>query len=573
MTASTPSSPRPLPLKRLLVVLVTVVGVLVVAEIGLRLLDLPKTASGLDFVSAPWRDPRAFPRDPLTFWKLGREHDWGAPLNRFGLCGPEPDPEKSENGFRVAVIGGSGAMGARTDFDDSVAAQLERSLQGELPGARVEVLVAAVPGFSTFQSRRLWQQVGPEFAPDLVLLYCGLDDCMPAVRAADAELARAAGHPPRWRLLRLLRLWSAEPVASAAQVEKLLASSDAPHGRRVPVADFEANVDALIAASRAGGAEVCVVAPAVGRSLEQHLGAFADYRSTLKRVAQRHQVYCVDAGDLVAAFETSLDRPPCPDLGESHGFRDGMHLSAEAQTVLAQMLLTRARTHPRYLALASRPAPAAPVVTGVTPAAVTALQAAEVSITGRGFAAARSLRVWLGGQWVTSLRTVDDAHLTARVPLELVPGRHDVRMTSADGIAVVEAGVGLEVGPVPLAVALAQSSDRVQITLKGNAPPGSRVQVFVAPSGRSTALPTRAGPFWLQVGVPGEKPARAPFCFASLPFPRFEAIAAADGNWQASGSWQPDPATVNAVLQGVIWLPGDRAQALLTEVAVRMVPR
>lgn len=569
MTA--PATDRPSTPRRALTAVVVLVAVLAVAEVALRMLDLP-APSPIAFANPEWQDTARFQRTPRTFWRLAPDYDWGVPINRFGLCGHDPDERKTGRHFRIAVVGGGPAFGARVDFDASFAAQLERTVQDDLPGARVEVLLAAVPGFSTFQSLRLWQDVGPAFAPDLVVLYCGIDDCIPAAKAADADLAKARAEPSRWRLLQLLRQMLAAKEPTAEQLRHLLETDDAQHGRRVPATDFEANVRALIDAARAAGAEVCVVSPPLAPGLKRR-PAFADYREALRRAVQARQAVLLDGDALITAFEASMDRPPCAEVGETHAFRDGTNLTPEAHALMAQLILARVRSHPRFDGLAELASGDTPTAATIDPTTVEALAGSEVKVVGHGFAATPGLRVWVGDQWATSLRVVDDETLVLRVPVELVPGTHALRITSALGLSPANAGVQLEVKPSPLQASLRRDGEHLQVSLDGSAPRGSKVEVFVAPAGRAAPIATRAGPFWLQVGVPGEKPARAPFCFGSLSFARFEAVADSGGKWRIDAPWQPDATFANAVLQGVVWLPSDRVQGVATEVAVRVVPR
>lgn len=566
---------RPSLARRSLAVLVAIVACLALVEIGLRLLGIPRAASRVDFVNPEWRDQAHFPRDPDTFWRLAPDDEVFAPVNGLGLFGAEPDPQKSDRHFRIAIVGGSPAIASKVDFDDGFAMQLERATQDEAPGARVETLIAAVPGFSTFQSLRLWQRVGPAFAPDLVVLYCGADaDYWPAVTAPDAELARQPSDPSPWQLARLARaLFGAGTPASATEHQATRAADDGSRRRRVPLPEFVANVQALIAAAASAGAEVCVVIPALSPDLEKRLPVVLEYRNAMRQAAQARQAYTLDAAGLITAYQGSMDRPPCDDVGEVHGLRDDTHLSVPAHTLLAQMLLTRVRTHARFAALSALRPTDAPTVTNVQPPRVDALAGTEITVTGQGFAASKGLRLWLGRQSVLPLRVIDDHTLQARVPVELAPGRHSLRLTSDRGRSVVADDITLEVAPCPIDASLRRAGDHVHVELEGHAPPGSAVRIFVAPAGRAKAIDTAAGPFWLQVGVPGEKPARAPFCFSALPFTSFTCTAPAGGRWQIQAAWHPDATFANAVLQGVVWLPGDRAMAVTTAVAVRVVPR
>ncbi|MEZ5965753.1 MAG: GDSL-type esterase/lipase family protein [Planctomycetota bacterium] len=568
--ANAPSR-RPSAGRRALTALVGLVALVALTEIALRALGLPRAKLDLQLIDADAADRTRLPPDPETCWRLGTDQDWGAPLNRFGLRGSEPDDVKSERHFRIAVVGGSAAFGGRVDHDLTFAAQTELAVQDELPQARVEALLMAVPGFTTLQSLRLWQAAGPAFAPDLVVLYCGLDDCAPAVIAPDAEVLAAYEHPPRWHLLRLLRDLRRD-APSAEQRQRMLDDDEAPRGRRVPPAAFEANVVALIDAARTVGAEVCVVVPATSER-RRVAPVLEEYRAALRRAAQARSSFVVDADALAKAYESSMDRAPCSDVGSGHALRDDRELSPEGHALLAQLLLTRARAHSRFSALASLPTLPTPAAASLEPAAVDAAAGGEVRLTGKGLAQAAGLRAWLGDQSVPALRVLDDEHAVLTVPRELVPGEHRLRLCSINGESPATESVALTVRPRALEVSLQRDGGALRVELSGHAPAGSKVCVYVAAAGRSTPAATRAGPFWLQTDAPGTTPPRAPFCFGSLPFTHFEATSGTDSSWLIRSSWEADDRFANAVFQGVAWLPGDRLQGLVTEVAVRVVPR
>lgn len=551
----TPARPRSASLvRRVLGIVVALTALLASTEIVLRLLDVPPRATATTHAARSLAP--------------GSE---GLPRNRHGWPGPPIDEQRSERHLRIAILAGSPGCGA-VPFDDTFGQRLQRLAQEEAPGARVELLQAAAPGETTFQMLRWWPRIAADFAPDIVFVYPGADDHAPAAVAPDAELARRRSAASRWHVARLVQRWLARPAGDAGEADPDGARDEAPHGRRVPVPEFEANVAALVEIGRAQGAEVCVVSPAFSAALEKRVPVLEDYRAAARRAAAAGQASLVDADALLSAFEASMDRPPCPGSGESHGFVDGVHLTTGAHAVVAQMLMTRVRAHPRFGSLAAlRPADA-PVVSAVEPTTVPALASAEITVRGTGFAAADALRLWIGDRWVTELVIADAGTLRARVPLGLAPGQHGLRLTSTRGLSPGPAAA-LTVTPAPLEVALHRNGDGLEVELDGTAPAGSTVQVWLAPAGRARPVPTHAGPFWLQAGAPGEKPSRAPFCFSGLPFPVFEAAAGADGRWHVRAPWQPDATYANAVAQGVVWLSQGGRTGVTTDVVVRVVPR
>ncbi|HLU40183.1 MAG TPA: GDSL-type esterase/lipase family protein [Planctomycetota bacterium] len=559
MQSSAPATPGPVRNRRWLG---SVVALLVLAgctEIALRLLDLPAPADPLTMIALDERERAAVVADRDGTWRLRPEHGG----NALGLPGFAPDPRKTDRHFRIAVVGGSVAAALDVDADDAFPQHLLRLAQAEAPGARVEVLCLAVPGQSTVQQLALWRRLGRAFAPDLVFLHCGaLADHAPAART-DATIARELAEPSRWRLWRLVRGLRPAPTVAAG----------ADNVPRVPLDEFVANVRAMLAEASAAGAAVCVVVPALGGEAERAHPAAADYHAALRTAAHDAHAVLVDADRLVTAFEEAILAPPCPEHGAGHGLRDGVHLTTAAHALLAEGLLAQVRAHPRFVALSAQPTAAAARVARVEPAEVEAAQAQEVTLHGEGFPGAPGLRLWIGGR-STAVTVVDDRRLTARVPRACPPGRHALALGTAHGLAAVDPGATLEVLPAPLDAELrAGDGGGVEVTLTGTASPGARVQVFAAPAGRANAIDTPAGPWWLVGGDQTGRGARAPFCFAALPWPSFHATADASGAWRTSGAFTPDPADTNAVLQGVAWLPDGRGRGVTTQVVVRLLPR
>jgi lysophospholipase L1-like esterase len=80
--------------------------------------------------------------------------------------------EKPETGFRIFVVGGSSAAGFPYPPAHAFGAVLERRLQAALPGLEVEVVNAAVAGYS---SRRVLVAVREivSYAPDLLVVMSG----------------------------------------------------------------------------------------------------------------------------------------------------------------------------------------------------------------------------------------------------------------------------------------------------------------------------------------------------------------------------------------------------------------
>ena len=66
-------------------------------------------------------------------------------VNEDGLCGPMPRP-RTENTFRILVLGGSMAFGFGVLDDEIFSVQLENMLAGRFPNLDVQVLIPLYDG-------------------------------------------------------------------------------------------------------------------------------------------------------------------------------------------------------------------------------------------------------------------------------------------------------------------------------------------------------------------------------------------------------------------------------------------
>lgn len=157
----------------------------VVAEIAMRVVDVPRTAQLFTFASGAFAGRIA--DDSELFWKLEPDHP---DHNALGLRGPWFDSPRTGAELRILAVGDSCTYGMGVPWSLSWGIQLERNLQLRMPDRLVRAGLAAVPGWSTFQNRRLLEQVLLDARPGLVVFYCGAwNDQVPAVHLPDAELA------------------------------------------------------------------------------------------------------------------------------------------------------------------------------------------------------------------------------------------------------------------------------------------------------------------------------------------------------------------------------------------------
>ena len=89
--------------------------------------------------------------------------------------------EKKENGvFRVLLLGDSFSVSHGLRIEDSLSKQLERALQDNVDASskhtRIEVINAAIGGYSPYNYWRAYQKWAPVFHPDIVVVGLSPDD-------------------------------------------------------------------------------------------------------------------------------------------------------------------------------------------------------------------------------------------------------------------------------------------------------------------------------------------------------------------------------------------------------------
>ena len=91
-------------------------------------------------------------------------------VNSLGFRGPEFTPMKEPNTLRIFCLGESSTYGIYKDDADVWPRRLEEKLQEQLPGHRVEVINAGVPGYSSYESLIYLIQEIVNYRPDAILV-------------------------------------------------------------------------------------------------------------------------------------------------------------------------------------------------------------------------------------------------------------------------------------------------------------------------------------------------------------------------------------------------------------------
>jgi lysophospholipase L1-like esterase len=250
---------------------------------------------------------------------------WEVSINALGFRGPELAAEKPADVFRVLCLGDSWTFGANVGQEETYPRQLEARLQERYSGARLEVWNLGVLGYSSYQGRELLERRAIAWQPDLVVVAFGMNDGKvggwhdadtgsepQGVVPATADLLEAS---QGYKLLRYLALLAkyrpptfGDEVRAAAEKPKMTDENvrELEPWMRVPPADYEKNVGAMIDLARDRGAGVIL--------LDNEIAASA-YSTILERISAARGVPLVESGRLLAEGRDEIERAMEDRLG------------------------------------------------------------------------------------------------------------------------------------------------------------------------------------------------------------------------------------------------------------------
>ncbi len=352
-------------------------------ELGARLVGAGTCEAPLPRAD-DWMEMQASTR---YLWQLvpGYEVPMGegvARVNEHGVRDTLPPGPKGERERRIVTLGDSGVFGWGVPDGRTWQEQLEELLRDRHPGWDIEVVNLGVPGYSSVQSRRLLEDLGWRYEPDLVLVANIFSDCN--IDAFQDEVALALVDPesrPAHRILRHSRLycslwsgwarWYAARTGTRNRVlvpgiprdtRKLEAMDRWVELSRVPMRQYRSNLRAMLEDSRTHGASLALVPLAQEWDAglwtvehrqppgpDEHL-AWMPYRQAMAEFAEDHGVPLFSMPDAMAVAAKRGDAQRL--------FVDPVHPSAEGATVMAEALAAALAAKPELLDLpAAEPAP------------------------------------------------------------------------------------------------------------------------------------------------------------------------------------------------------------------------
>lgn len=512
--------------RKLLIVTAAVFAALLFAEFGLRLLGLPRSSGPFGFVEVGEGAEGMFCADRELFWKL-RGSDGPFDANRLGLRGWLPPLPRRPHDFRIACVGDSCTFGLGVRYEEAWGMRLERAVQELLPGWCVQAILAGLPGYSTYQSRVLYDREIAAFAPQVTIVYCGAwNDYVPAVGIDDAT--RGARHASALFSLRLVQLIERATSPDPQRYREALARGEAPDGYRVALPDYVANLEALVARARAIDSTVLLVlAPFTERNAQTRPIALR-YREATRALATRLALPLIDAPRIFAERHAAAPEDwRSLQPGEWPCLSDPVHPTATGHRLIAQALLASLR--PMLPAAVDDPSMPPIQVTSHSPAPVRPLIDGDVQLIGSGFAGDAWERIWCGDHWIRAHRIVDDSHLQLSLPPTMPAGEHAIAFVTARG--VVRTGTTMLTEAPPLQVEIARTASTLSLDVSAHGPPDWPIVVWFGQELRPHAADTDYGPFWLAGDGRPSGADDGPFRFDRLQLPK------TDGRCDARGEW------------------------------------
>jgi lysophospholipase L1-like esterase len=158
--------------KKLVLLFVTLLVTLLVAEVGVRIL-FPGWAPRTGRLVELWQYDREYgwahvPSSSGRFASFG--FDTFVEINSQGFRGPEVPTRKDPSQRRIVVIGDSFVWGFGVEYDEIFASRIENACRN------VEVINLGVSGYSTDQELLLFEEKGADLEPDVVILVVAAND-------------------------------------------------------------------------------------------------------------------------------------------------------------------------------------------------------------------------------------------------------------------------------------------------------------------------------------------------------------------------------------------------------------
>lgn len=274
-------------------------------------------------------------------------------INSLGFRGPEISKKKPAGTYRIAFLGGSTTFCAEVSGDDRTWPYLVvESLKVAFPGRRFDYINAAVPGYTTRQTRKRFEAEVSALNADLVVIYHASNDLTINSRKFAQEQGldvdsgdRSLSWLSKWSMLIYL-------VEKNLRVLTLQADAGKPSSKldvdpSTLTARFDKNLRELLQSVRASGAKIALASFSTQMRRDQTpaekqaaavtslyympymtpdllLDAFDAYNSTIRNVAKDEEVIFIDAASAIGS--------------DSAHFIDSIHFTDAGAAAMAKVI-------------------------------------------------------------------------------------------------------------------------------------------------------------------------------------------------------------------------------------------
>jgi lysophospholipase L1-like esterase len=250
-----------------------------------------------------------------------------------------PEFAEQPTGYRVLAIGNSCTFGWGVEENSIWTRQLETILRKELPFQSIEVINAGVPGYSSLQGKRYFQNELVELKPKLLLIMFGWNDQWTAGKngsdkdlpEAPAVLIAAQNLFNRLKVYEFLR----KIILSNTETIVPIQLDDVREPRRVSLVDFALNLKAIIQTAKQNNIQPVLLVPPIASLAGYFGGAVSDFHT-------RHELYQRQILDLARVENVPVINLQIPFDQQNTLFDDAqadpVHFNAAGHSVTARTI-------------------------------------------------------------------------------------------------------------------------------------------------------------------------------------------------------------------------------------------
>jgi lysophospholipase L1-like esterase len=327
---------------------IAVAGCFLCVEILLRMAGF-HFQRGLSYMRFGYPNPgelhNVFIRDPELLWRMQPGFDFGEgfePLNRKGFRGKDFEKEKGEGIIRIACLGDSVTFGRE---DESYPNILSHRLEELNEGSKYEVINMGVPGYSSWQGKKLLWKQAFDLEPDIIVWLFGWNDHWLAhgFKDSDQVIENSSVYEFRDRLQRL-RIYQGLNFIIVKMTGKPAAKRQ-NRIFRVPLEQYKSILEEVGKECRDRGIPIIMLTAPAGFGLAELPDFFlilgfiddegslpelhARYNQAVREVAKGQGAALVDA-DLIFKSEGVKNFFEQPEKDIIHPNRKGFELIADA---------------------------------------------------------------------------------------------------------------------------------------------------------------------------------------------------------------------------------------------------